>query len=246
MSLRIQALNSPAVDHKRLVETNCRRASLTFIVLRWLVSGLLRLLFRVEVRGLEHLPREGGYIFAGNHLSWLDPFLMLAFAPAQPRIYFLGARENMHSSAWRRFMTDRIGGVIPVDRGQGKAHFEIAHRVERVLAGGGVLGIFPEGTVSPVETGHLLPFKKGVGHFAAHSGVPIVPVAFSGTKQPWLRKHITMTIGAPTPVQPDAGRNEAERLTVEAAARIQAILPMPQPVSPHDPQLLKQFFTELF
>ncbi len=222
-----------------------RKATFLFIVLRWLIGWLLKALFKIEVRGLENLPSKGGYIFAGNHLSWIDPFLMLALAPAQPRLYFIAAREHMEATPWRKFMTCRVGGVITVERGQCAAHREIGPKVKAVLDGGGVLGIFPEGTVSETETGELLPFKRGVGYFAAHSGKPIVPVAFSGTKELWLRKRVVMTIGEPLPAQ-FGGRVVAEELTQQTAQHIQAMLLPPTPADPGQPQLFKNFFTNLF
>jgi 1-acyl-sn-glycerol-3-phosphate acyltransferase len=225
--------------------TDYRKASPVFVILRGLVRLLLNTLFRIEVRGLENLPREGGYIFAGNHLSWLDPFLMLTMAPASPRIHFLGAKENMETSKFRKYLTEEVGGVIPVRRGTANAYREIAGQIDKVLSGGGVLGIFPEGTVSETETGKLLPFKKGIGYFAAHSGMPIVPVAFSGTKEPWLGKRIVMVIGKPVSGQ-QGGREVAEQLTAQTVAAIQELLPAPQAVDPNSPKLLKNFFTNLF
>lgn len=225
--------------------TKYRQATLTFKILRRLLRLLLRILFKIEVRGLENLRdlQAGGYILAGNHLSYLDPFLVLVFAPVEPRVYFIGAREEVQANAFRRFVTEHIGGVIPVERGKGTAHRQMAAQVEVTLAGGGVLGIFPEGTVSATETGALLPFKKGVGYFAARSGRTIVPVAFSGTKEFWLRKHIVMVVGEPLEGR-KGGREVAEELTAQTASAIQAI--MPTPTHSSGPKLLKNVLTNLF
>jgi 1-acyl-sn-glycerol-3-phosphate acyltransferase len=227
------------------ISKNYRKASLSFIILRFLARILLKGLFKIEVRGLEKLPSEESYIFAGNHLSWIDPFLMLVCAPAEPRIYFIAAREEVEKPEWRKFFTKRIGGVIPVDRGQGNAYRQTAVKVKEVLNGGGVLGIFPEGDVSAIETGRILPLKKGIGYFAAQSGAAIVPVAFSGTKELWLRKHIIMIVGEPIPGR-QGGRAIAEELTQKTAEGIRAVLPPPMPVNPNSPKLLKNFFTKLF
>ena len=225
---------------------NYRKASLSFRLMRFLIGGLLKALFKFEVRGLENLPKAGGYIFAGNHLNgWLDPMMMLAFAPAEPRIYFIAAREDVESPAWRKFITEKVGGVIPIDRAKPNAYREIINRVAEALLGGGVLGVFPEGDVSAIETGRILPLKKGIGHFATQSGVPIVPVAFSGTKQPWLGKPILMLIGQPIAGQ-TGGRSVADELTRQTAQAILAILPAPALENPRDRKLLKKFFTNLF
>jgi 1-acyl-sn-glycerol-3-phosphate acyltransferase len=224
---------------------NYRKASLTFIVLRLLIGTLLKCLFKIEVRGLENLPCKGGYIFAGNHLSWIDSFLMLGIAPAEPRIYFIAAREEVEKPEWRKFFTKRVGGVISVDREHGNAYRQTVNKVKQVLEGGGVLGIFPEGDVSAIETGKILPLKKGIGYFASQSEVPIVPVAFSGTKELWLRKRVVMIVGQPISAQ-HGGRAVAEQLTQQTAEGILAILPPPMSVNPKTPKLFKKFFTQLF
>ncbi len=236
------------IDQEKVLDETVQdygKASLSFIILRIVIGGLLKILFKIEVRGAEKLPDKGGYILAGNHLSWIDPFLMLACAPAEPRIYFIAAREDVEQPAWRKPITTRVGGVIPVDRDQGNAYRQTIGQVKQVLAGGGVLGIFPEGDVSAIETGKILPLKKGIGYFATQSGVPIVPVAFSGTKELWLRKHIIMIVGDPIPGQ-YGNRLVAEQMTALTADAIRAILPRPRPINPRSPKLLKNFFTRLF
>ncbi len=68
--------------------------------------------------------------------------------------------------------------------------------MDRALEVGGAVAIFPEGNYGPKE-GELMPFKKGFAHFAIKAGVPVVPVALSGTKDLWLRKRIKVVIGEP-------------------------------------------------
>src|SRR5436305_6094414 len=89
------------------------KAPLLFKVVRHVIRALLRILFRVEIRGLANVPREGGYIVAANHLSYLDFVLLLSVLPAEPRVYMMAARENMFCNPFRRFMTTRIGAIIP-------------------------------------------------------------------------------------------------------------------------------------
>lgn len=224
-------------------ETDYGKATLAFRIIRLLVQWLFRLLFRVRIEGRENLPKGGGYILAGNHLSWLDPFLMLAFAPATPRIYFTGDRHNMTRPAWRRIFTQSVGGVILVERGE---HGDkLNEQVREVLQGGGVLGIFPEGNVSETETGQLLPLHKGVGYFAVHSNAPIVPMAFHGTKEPYLGKRLRVIIGSPVPAR--SGDKEVAAEQTEAVGQaIGAILPPPPHEKAGQIKLLHDFFTYLF
>ncbi len=243
----LQIKDAPLPEVKPEKPANYHRATLTFRIAQGLVRLILHSLFVIEVKGLENLPRQGGYIFAGNHLSWVDAFLMLIGAPATPRIYFMGAREEIEHPAWRKFFTKTIGGVIPVDRGSGSpsAIRGVTRQVSQVLAGGGVLGLFPEGDVSGIETGRILPLKKGIGYFAAGSGAAIVPVVFRGTKELWFRKHILMVVGPPIPGR-KGGKEAAEGQTAATAAALLALMP-PMPVqNPKSRRFLKKFLTELF
>jgi 1-acyl-sn-glycerol-3-phosphate acyltransferase len=221
------------------------QATISFVLLRLAMRSLLRGLFRIEVRGLDNLPTSGGYILAANHLSWIDAFIILSFARATPRIYFIAEKEHMVRPAYRKFFTQHIGGIIPVDRTSSSAYRDIVLKVDAVLKGGGVLGIFPEGTVPPIETGELLPLKKGLGNFAAKSGVPVVPVTFRGTKELWLRKHLIMTVGQPIDGK-KGGREVASEQAELTASTLKALLYPPPPSDPGSPEILRKFFTELF
>ena len=123
------------------------RAPLRFRAARALLRLVLGSVFRVRAEGVERLPR-GPCVLACNHLSWLDPFLLLAWLPASPRVHLLGHRSAIHNRFWKRRVLDLMGGVIPVDSGD-LAH--LSEMVGRVLARGGVVAIFPEGGVGPAE-----------------------------------------------------------------------------------------------
>ena len=110
------------------------RAPLRFRAVRAVLRLLLRGVFRVRVEGLDGLP-AGPHLLACNHLSWVDPFLLLAWLPASPRVHFIGRRSAIYNRRWKRWVLDVIGGVIPVESG------EIEHltaAVRGVLERGGV------------------------------------------------------------------------------------------------------------
>ena len=69
--------------------------------------------------------------------------------------------------------------------------------VERCLAQGGAIALFPEGDFGPRE-GQLLPFKKGFAHFAVDANVQVVPVGVSGMRDLWLGKRLVVRIGEPS------------------------------------------------
>ena len=92
------------------------RAGIAYRVARvaWrVVAACLRV--RVRVEGLEHLPPSGGFIVAGvPHRTWVDPFLLWGWLPAEPRLVFFGDARTMGRSPLRRAVLRLVGGVIPI------------------------------------------------------------------------------------------------------------------------------------
>lgn len=86
----------------------------------------------------------------------------------------------------------------------------------------------------------MLPFHKGFAHFAIKAGVPVVPVALSGTKDLWFRKQIEVVVGTPIPT---AGQDPTA-LTELAFQRMTAILPAYS--EPPGRKLLRNKLTHLF
>src|SRR5262249_60179204 len=140
---------------------------------------LLGVFSRVPRGGGEH-PPAGPYLLAANHLSWVDPFLLLAWLPAGPRLHFLGRRSAVYNRRWKRWLLMFVGGVIPVESGQLR---HLSEAVGGVLQRGGAVAIFPEGGVGPIE-GVLQPLRGGVAHFAGDNGVPIVAAGPAGAHEP--------------------------------------------------------------
>jgi 1-acyl-sn-glycerol-3-phosphate acyltransferase len=194
-------------------------APLRFRAARGLLRLLLGTVFRVRAEGLGCLP-PGPYVLASNHLSWVDPFLLLGWLPASPRVHFLGRRGAIYNRWWKRWVLDFMGGIIPVDSGEIR-HLSVA--VRGVLEHGGVAAIFPEGAVGTVE-GVLQPLRRGVAHFAGESSVPVVAVGIAGTCELWRGKPIVLRVG--DTVQP-AGSLDEDMAAIEAAMR-SALPPYPE------------------
>jgi len=172
---------------------------------------LLGTVFRVRAEGLYLLP-SGPYVLASNHLSWVDPFLLLGWLPASPRVHFLGRRGAIYNRRWKRWVLGFMGGIIPVDSGEIR-HLSVA--VRGVLQHGGVAAIFPEGAVGTTE-GELQPLRRGVAHFAGESSVPVVAVGIAGTRELWRGKSIVLRIGAA--IQP-TGSLDRDMASIEIALR---------------------------
>ncbi len=196
-----------------------REATLSYRLVRLVGVPLLHLVFRFDVTGRENIPRSGNYIVIANHLNWLDEFAILLLFPVEPRIHFLADPTLLVTRKVQWFIVRHTGGFVPVVR---ERHGDPAlfRHVDRALEVGGAVAIFPEGNYGPTE-GELMPFKKGFAHFAIKAGVPVVPVALSGTKDLWFRKRIKVVIGKPIP---PAGHTP-ESLTDAGYQRVKELMP---------------------
>jgi 1-acyl-sn-glycerol-3-phosphate acyltransferase len=188
---------------------------------------------RVQVRGLENVPRSGPLILAGNHISNADPPLIASWlTPALGRpIHWMAKAEALDWPVAGWFM--RQNGAFGIRRGA--ADTEAFRLAKRVLDEGRVLGAFPEGTRSP--TGALQQAKEGVTLLALRTGAPVLPLAVAGTDRFWPRGQkiwrvggrISLRVGEPfvleREVGPDGRRESLEEVTTRLMLRIAALLP---------------------
>lgn len=147
--------------------------------LRRATLGLVRVLFRplmdLDAEGLEHIPAEGPFILASNHINNWDVFAMQL---AMPRtIFFMGKAELFKFGPLAAVL--RNFGAFPVYRGE-KDAWALGHAV-RVLQSEQVLGMFPEGHRSLGKG--LLGAKTGTARLSISANCPILPMAIIGTEK---------------------------------------------------------------
>ncbi len=218
---------SPA-DRRWLVPAGPTLSALGLLA-RTLVWAVMRLFFRLRVEGVAELPQTGPAILVCNHMSDLDPFVLIAGLPwSRMRQAHWGAdRNRMFGTPVRRFVA-RMLNLFPVDdRTPGQS---LAFGRE-VLARGKMLIWFPEEWRSP--TGELQHFLPGVGILIAESGAPAVPMRIRGTFEALPRyrrvprlKPVGLTFGAPIGAEmletrgrgEDPGRRIADALHDAVAA----------------------------
>jgi len=137
---------------------------------------------RVEVSGREHVPAGVSCIFLPNHVSNLDPPVLLPMLPGMSSV--LLKKELMRIPILGTAM--RMAKFVPVERGSRRdaAQASVAAAAAALKSGLHIL-IFAEGTRS--KDGRLAAFKRGPFYLAMETGAPIVPIAISGT-QTMMRK----------------------------------------------------------
>jgi len=129
----------------------------------------------VQVEGKETLQTGHPYIFAANHQSQFDIFALQGFLGVDFR--WLAKKELFRVPIWGAAM--RRAGYIPIDRSHGRKAIKSLDQAAKKIAKGTSVIIFPEGTRS--KDGKLQKFKSGAMLLAIKSGVPLVPVAITGT-----------------------------------------------------------------
>ncbi len=171
----------------------------------------LRRAYDIEVEGNDSLP-DGATILAANHRSFMDS-VFLALVVDRP-VSFLAKAEyfDRRRTAW----LFRSTGQIPLRRGSPAGARRALDAAQDVLARGGVVGVYPEGTRS--RDGMLHRGNLGPARLAAASGAPIVPVGLVGTDEvqapdqllPHVGKRVTVRFGAPMRPDPHAPSQRAQ------------------------------------
>lgn len=193
-------------------------------ILKPLVRAFMRLYFRLEIRGAEHVPRQGPVLLVANHSSALDPPLVGSVCPRP--LSFLAKAQL--------FEIPGFGGLIrrlnarPLRREGADAG--ALRTALRLLEEGAALLVFPEGTRGPEGT--LREPKAGSAMLAVRAGVPVVPVFISGTGRALGKGRrlprpvkVRVTFGPPLVLEgPVEGRKEyyevASRQMMAAIARL--------------------------
>jgi 1-acyl-sn-glycerol-3-phosphate acyltransferase len=144
--------------------------------LRFLSWAVARLMYRIRVKGLEHIPREGPALLVCNHVSFVD-WLILAAAIKRPVrfvMYYKFFEIPIVKYLFRQAKVIPIAGVQ-----ENKKIFDQAfERVSKELRDGELVCIFPEGGIT--RDGEVHKFKRGVEHILKHDAVPVLPMALDG------------------------------------------------------------------
>jgi acyl-[acyl-carrier-protein]-phospholipid O-acyltransferase / long-chain-fatty-acid--[acyl-carrier-protein] ligase len=134
----------------------------------WLLA---KLLYRLRIFGLEHLPASGPALIVSNHVSYVDWLFLMA---ASPRPIRFVVAKNFFSKPIVGWWLRRVRAIPLARRFGPKSLMESLHEVEAALKAGEVVCVFPEGY--PSRNGNLLPFRRGFEQIAQSTALAIVPV----------------------------------------------------------------------
>jgi 1-acyl-sn-glycerol-3-phosphate acyltransferase len=192
-----------------------------------LVNWLARVLAEVTVTGAERMPRGGGVLVVSNHLTNFDPFIISMCFKRQ--LHFM-AKVELYRNPLIGWLITCLG-AFPVRRGE--ADRTALRRAEELLRSGRVVAIFPEGHRSRAAA--VQASKGGIALLARRAGVPVLPVAITGTQyllpqalprwRPWRRPAVTITVGEPFTLPPSPGRADYAALANLIMGHVAELLP---------------------
>jgi 1-acyl-sn-glycerol-3-phosphate acyltransferase len=217
------------------------RRTIRYWVSRGVAWVVARALLRPRLEHRERLPDRPA-IYCFNHLNWIDPFVLMATLPMRPRLYFFGPKEEDMGAGGRNRLMSWTCATVPYRPGKNDL-LEATRRVSAVLASGGVLAIAGEGRIHASES-DLLRLEEGPAYFALRSGVPLVPVAISGTSWLTLGRRVDVVIGQPIEVSGRPRREAVVELTERCWTELHALVADRPDLTPPGP--VGRWFTELF
>jgi 1-acyl-sn-glycerol-3-phosphate acyltransferase len=159
------------------------------------IGPAVKLVIRPQAEGTENVPSDGAAILASNHLSAADwIFMPLSL---KRRVTFLAKAEYFTGrglKGWAQRVFFAGSGQVPIDRTNASAAEDAIRTGIRILHGGNLLGIYPEGTRSP--DARLYRGKTGVARMTLETGAPVVPVAmvYRFKRLPFGRKLVRVRV----------------------------------------------------
>ncbi|HWW97089.1 MAG TPA: lysophospholipid acyltransferase family protein [Edaphobacter sp.] len=206
--------------------------SLLYRVAMWITNAGVRAAgIKIEISGLENIPAGRSCIFMSNHVSNLDPPVVLPLLPGRSSV--LLKQELMSIPILGKAM--RLAKFVPVERGSRRdaAQASVEAAADALRSGLHIL-VYPEGTRS--LDGRLSTFKKGPFFLAQETQAPIIPIALSGTQTMMRKGSNAITPGLArirvlTAIEPSKYETREQLMEAVRSAMVEALPPEMQPAA---------------
>ncbi len=166
--------------------------------LRFLAGLVIHSVYRLEKTGLENIPDEGPAVLVCNHVSFIDPLVIMA-AVRRPIRFVMDHR--IHRAPLIGFVFRHLRTIPIAPAKEDAAMKEAAFaEVARALAAGDLIGLFPEGAIT--HSGELNHFRYGVGRIVAETPVPVIPMALRGLWGSFFSRRYGPAMSKPSLLRP--------------------------------------------
>ena len=187
-------------------------------LMRFLCWLLVHSVYRLEKRGLENIPEKGPAVLVCNHVSFVDPLVILAASP-RPIRFVMDYRIFKTPVLSFIFRTGKAIPVAPAKEDE-KLLNEAYEKIAEALEAGELVAIFPEGRIT--DTGELYPFKRGIGRIVERTPVPVIPLALKGLWGSFFSRRGGPAMTRPSQLSP------FRRIGLEAAAPMAPAMATPE------------------
>jgi 1-acyl-sn-glycerol-3-phosphate acyltransferase len=187
------------------------RPSPAYLAIGALSWPLVKVLFRLRARGLEHVP-DGGFVLAANHNSNFDPWPLGMTLFPRRFLRFMGKSE-LFWTPLKQFIT--ACGAFPVRRGE--RDLEAIRTATELCREGHIVVMFPEGTrrKKGLRKKYEARAHTGAARIALEAGVPLIPVAITGTDRLGRLAQLRVAYGPPIPLADLEGADDAPQVATE-------------------------------
>lgn len=145
-------------------------------IIRFIVWLFVHIFYKARYRGLQNIPKTGPCVLICNHVSFLDPLIIMAGSP-RPIRFVMDA--NIFHKPFANFFF-KTTHCIPITSGKENPILkeQAFQTISQALKKGQIIGIFPEGELT--KEGTLRPFKPGIERIIRENPVPVIPMALQG------------------------------------------------------------------
>lgn len=174
-------------------EYHLLRALFQWFTVYVMAYPFLKLVYNIKREGIENIPKNGKYIYAGNHVSMFDP-LLVSFAVAKPIVY-MAKKELFDPACKLSWMIKRLG-AFAVNRQ--KPEIATFKTVREVFKTNWPLGIFPQGGIK--ENNKIENIERGFVAIAKNAKADIIPVSisgFEGYSKKAFSQNVRIKVGTP-------------------------------------------------